>query len=102
MASSVATFVVSKLFPYDEAFAFLGLRVVREQARQPYDAGVTVDWEGKGILTIGSVRNSSPAEDAGLQPGDEIISLGRKNIARENWLVFAQPLQARGSHSHYR
>ncbi|HWN09273.1 MAG TPA: PDZ domain-containing protein [Pyrinomonadaceae bacterium] len=73
--------------PYEEAFAFLGLRVVREPARQPYDAGITVDWGSKGFLTIGSVRNGSPAEDAGLQRGDEIVSLGRKNIARENWLV---------------
>lgn len=73
--------------PYDEAFAYLGLRVAREPARQPYDAGVTVDWASKGILTIGSVRHGSPAENAGLQAGDEIVSLGRKNIARENWLV---------------
>lgn len=73
--------------PYDGAFAYLGLRLVREQARQPYDAGVGVDWQNKGSLTISVVRPGSPVEDAGLQPGDEIVSLGRKNIARENWLV---------------
>ncbi len=73
--------------PYDEALGYLGLRVVREPARQPYDAGVSVDWQEKGILSIGSVRHNSPAEDAGLQLGDEIVSLGRKNIAKENWLV---------------
>jgi predicted metalloprotease with PDZ domain len=73
--------------PYDEAFAPLGLRVVREQARQPYDAGVGLDWQNEGGLIIGSVRQGSAAEDAGLQPGDEIVMLGRKKIARENWLV---------------
>ena len=97
VASEVAGHDLSEFFrryvrnvetlPYDEAFGYLGLRVIREQARQPYDAGVSIDWQEKGSLTIGSVRQGSPAEDAGLQPGDEVISLGRKNIARENWLV---------------
>ncbi len=77
---------VEKL-PYDEAFGYLGLRFVREPARQPYDAGIKVNWETKGSFAIDSVRGGSPAEDAGLQVGDEIVSLGRKNIARENWLV---------------
>ena len=73
--------------PFDEAFAYLGLRLVREQAREPYDAGITLDWEDKASLRIKSVRNYSPAEDAGLQEGDEILKLGGKNIKRENWLV---------------
>jgi predicted metalloprotease with PDZ domain len=73
--------------PYDEAFSFLGLQLIREPARQAYNAGVSIDWESGGSLTIDSVRNGSPAEDAGLQEGDEIISLGRKNVSRENWLV---------------
>lgn len=73
--------------PYDEAFAYVGLRVVREQAREPYNAGIGLDWQSTGRLTIGTVGNGSPAEDAGLQQGDEIISLGRKNVTRENWLV---------------
>lgn len=97
VASEVAGYDLSDFFqryvrntetlPYDEAFGYLGLRMVREQARQPYDAGVVVDWETKGSLTIDSVREASPAEDAGLQTDDEIVSLGRKKIARENWLV---------------
>ena len=73
--------------PYDEAFAYLGLRVVREQAREPYNAGITLDWEDTASLRIKSIRNYSPAEDAGLQEGDEILKLGGKNIKRENWLV---------------
>ncbi len=76
-----------EMLPYDEAFAYLGLRLVREQAREPFNAGIGVDWQKRGSITIGVVRNGSPAEDAGLQQGDEIISLGRKNVTRENWLV---------------
>jgi len=75
-----------EVLPYDEALAAIGMHLVREQAREPFDAGISVNWEND-TLTIGSVRNGSPAEDAGLQEGDEIVSLGRKNISRENWLV---------------
>ena len=38
-------------------------------------------------VRIGTVRNYSPAEDAGLQAGEEVLSLGGKNIKRENWLL---------------
>jgi len=73
--------------PYNEALAYLGLQLRREQARQPYDAGIGVDWDEPGSLTIASVRTGSAAEEAGLQAGDEIISLGRKGVKRENFLV---------------
>jgi predicted metalloprotease with PDZ domain len=76
-----------EVLPYNEALAFVGMHLVREQAREPFNAGIAVDWEKGGTLTIESVRNDSPAEDAGLQEGDEIVSLGRKNLSRENWLV---------------
>jgi predicted metalloprotease with PDZ domain len=75
-----------EVLPYDEALASVGMHLVREQAREPFNAGIGVDWE-TDKLTIGSVRNDSPAEDAGLQEGDEIVSLGRKSVSRENWLV---------------
>jgi predicted metalloprotease with PDZ domain len=97
VASEVAGYDFSEFFarhvrgvdvlPYDEAFGYLGLRAVREQAREPYNAGISVDWQKSKPLTIGVVRNGSPAEDAGLQAGDEILSLGRKNVSREDWLV---------------
>lgn len=77
---------VEKL-PYDEALAFLGLNLAREQARQPFDAGIVIDNEDTDSLTIGMVRHKSPAEAVGLQEGDEIISLGEKKITRENFLV---------------
>ncbi len=75
-----------EVLPYDEALSHVGMHLVREQAREPFNAGIGVDSE-KPTLTIGSVRNDSPAEDAGLQEGDEIVSLGRKGVSRENWLV---------------
>ena len=75
------------VLPYDEALGFVGLSLVREQARQPFNGGIGIDWEDKGSLTIGVVHPNSPAEDAGLQAEDEIVSLGKKNISRENFLV---------------
>jgi predicted metalloprotease with PDZ domain len=75
------------VLPYDEAFAFVGLTLVREQARQPFDLGIGIDFQEPGGLMIDLVRANSPAEDAGLQAGDEIISLGKKSISRENFLV---------------
>ncbi|MDQ2937776.1 MAG: PDZ domain-containing protein [Acidobacteriota bacterium] len=97
VASEVAGYDLSDFFerhirgveilPYDEAFAYLGLRLVRVQAQEPYDVGIEVDWQKSGSLTIGAVQNGSPAEDAGLQPGDEITGLGRRAVARENWLI---------------
>ena len=77
----------TETLPYDEAFSYVGLRLVRSIAREPYSAGITLDWEDEESLLVGSVRNHSPAEDAGLQAGDEIASLGGKNIKRENWLL---------------
>jgi predicted metalloprotease with PDZ domain len=76
-----------EVLPYDEAFGYLGLRVVRETAREPYNLGISVDWESPSPLEIATVRMHSPAEEAGLQEGDEIISLARKSVTRTNWLV---------------
>lgn len=97
VASEVAGYDLSSFFrmyvrgtgmlPYEEAFASVGLSLVREQARQPFHAGIGIDWENKESFTIGVVRPKSPAEEAGLEEGDEIVSLGKKKIARENFLV---------------
>ncbi len=97
VASEVAGFELHGFFssyvrnvavlPYDEALGYVGLALVREQARQPFNAGITVDWEGKDSFTIETVRPNSAAEDAGLQAGDEIISLGKKSLARESFLL---------------
>lgn len=76
-----------QVLPYDEAFAYLGLRVVRERAREPYNLGIALDGQGAGPPRIANVRHDSPAEDAGLQRGDEILELGKKSVTGANWLV---------------
>ena len=76
-----------EILPYDEAFGYMGLKVIRSVAREPYSAGITLDWEDTESLRIGSVRSNSPAEDAGLQDGDEILTMEGKKIRRENFLV---------------
>jgi len=72
--------------PYDEALGYVGLRLIRTQARDPFAAGISLDFEKQRTLTIGNVRNNSPAENAGLQKGDEILELAGKSVTRENWL----------------
>jgi predicted metalloprotease with PDZ domain len=76
-----------EVMPYDEAFSYVGLRLLRTVAREPYNAGITLDWEDEEGLTIGSVRHDSPAENAGLQKHDEITSLDGRKVKRENFLV---------------
>lgn len=73
-----------EVLPYDEAFGYAGLRLVKTQAREPFDAGLSIELEGGGVF-IENVRNGSPAEDAGLQAGDEIVLLAGKQLTKQ-WL----------------
>jgi predicted metalloprotease with PDZ domain len=73
-----------EVLPYDEAFSYVGLRVVKTQANEPFDAGLTVGFEDRSAV-IGNVRNGSPAEEAGLQAGDEIVLLGGREVTKA-WL----------------
>jgi predicted metalloprotease with PDZ domain len=72
-----------QVLPYDEAFAYVGLRLVKTQSEEPYDAGLSLEFENPREATIENVRNNSPAEDAGLQMGDVIVSLAGKDVTRE-------------------
>ena len=74
-----------EMLPYDEAFAYVGLRLVKIQAEEPYDAGLSLDFNNQRQAVIENVRNNSPAEDAGLQAKDEIVSLGGKEVTRDSW-----------------
>lgn len=76
-----------EVLPYDEAFGYVGLRVARSVAREPFNAGIALDGEDTESLRIGSVRNYSPAEDAGLQEDDEVLTIDGKKIKRENFLL---------------
>ncbi len=72
-----------EILPYDEAFAYVGLRLVKTQSEEPFDAGLSLEFENSRAVKIENVRNNSPAEDAGLQANDEIVSLGGKAVRRE-------------------
>src|ERR1044072_4954798 len=74
-----------EVLPYDEAFAYVGLRLVKTQAEEPFDAGLTLEFEGPREAKIENVRNNSPAEDAGLQMNDEIVSLAGKPVTKDTW-----------------
>ena len=70
--------------PYDEAFAYAGLRLVKTPAKEPFDAGLGIEFQGRKA-TLQFVVSNSPAENAGLQAKDQIISLAGKEISEE-WL----------------
>jgi predicted metalloprotease with PDZ domain len=72
--------------PYDEAFASAGLRLVKSPASQPYTAGIVIDRDDRQTLRLGPLQTGSPAERAGLQQGDVLVSIGSTNVSRENWL----------------
>src|SRR2546427_2759226 len=61
--------------PYDEAFAEVGLRLVRER-RQPVALGITFDDSNSINITIADILSNSPAQEAGLRVGDTIVSFG--------------------------
>ena len=75
----------TEVLPYDEALGYLGLRLVREVKPQPYNAGLAVAG-GEGGPVIFSVRSGSPAEDAGLQADDHLVSLGKNKVTADNWM----------------
>ena len=73
-----------EVLPYEEAFNYAGLRLVKMQAKEPFDAGLSLEFEDR-VAMIENVRNGSPAEDAGLQAGDEIVSLAGGGVTKA-WL----------------
>src|SRR5215813_12131486 len=95
VASQVAGFDLSDFFkrhvfdvevlPYDEAFGYVGLRLIKTQAKQPFNAGLSVQADDPQGPMIQNVRDNSPAEDAGLQAGDELTELAGKPVAKD-WL----------------
>jgi predicted metalloprotease with PDZ domain len=74
------------LLPYDEAFAAVGLRLVKSPAYQPYTAGIVIDRDDRQSFRLGTLRTDSAAERGGLQQGDVLVSIGGTSVSRENWL----------------
>ena len=71
--------------PYEEAFAQVGLRFVREP-RLPVSVGITVDDEYSANLKISAIRPDSPAANAGLEVADIITSFGGLKLTPANFL----------------
>ena len=74
-----------EVLPYDEAFGYAGLRLVKTAAKEPFNAGLSIEFEGD-VGIIENVRNYSAAEEAGLQKNDEIVSLGGRKVTKDSWL----------------
>ena len=74
-----------EVLPYEEAFGYAGLRVVKSTAKEPFNAGLSIEFEGD-VAMIDNVRNYSPAEAAGLQKNDEIVSLAGRKVTKDSWL----------------
>ncbi|HTG94542.1 MAG TPA: PDZ domain-containing protein [Pyrinomonadaceae bacterium] len=97
VASHVAGFDLSDFFhryirntemlPYDEALSYAGLKLVKTKKAQPYNAGLTLDSDEEAGVRISNVRNNSPAEDAGLDVGDEILDLAGRKVTRQTWFA---------------
>ena len=60
--------------------------LVKSPSSQPYTAGIVIDREERQSLRLGALRTDSPAERAGLQQGDVLVSIGGTTVARDNWL----------------
>ncbi|MCM3871624.1 MAG: PDZ domain-containing protein [Pyrinomonadaceae bacterium] len=72
--------------PYDEALNYVGLRLVRQPAGEPYSGGISVNVSDPGPAIIANVRNGTAAEDAGLQVDDEIRTIGGRRVSSREWL----------------
>ncbi|MGZ5480648.1 MAG: M61 family metallopeptidase [Pyrinomonadaceae bacterium] len=71
--------------PYEEAFAQVGLRFIREP-RGPVTVGIAPDESEKTNFKIASVRPNSPAAAAGLEEGDVIASFGGIRLTPANFV----------------
>lgn len=71
--------------PYEEAFAQVGLRFIREP-RGPVTVGISADEDDKTNFKIANVRPNSPAAAAGLEAGDLITLFGGTKLTPANLL----------------
>jgi predicted metalloprotease with PDZ domain len=71
--------------PYEQYFAYAGLRVVREsQASKPW-SGITAVKGDDGRPVISGIVPESPAEQAGLDRGDILEGVNGKEVTLENF-----------------
>ncbi|MGH9913807.1 MAG: PDZ domain-containing protein, partial [Pyrinomonadaceae bacterium] len=70
--------------PYMDALKVVGLRLVKAPAQMPYTAGITLERRDP-LVRIGAINQGSAAEDAELQVGDIITTIGTTNVTQDNW-----------------
>ena len=75
----------TEVLPYDEALHYVGLKLTKSTPRNPQDGGLIIDFEEPDAPRIENVRPDSPAEDAGLQVGDEVVELAGRKPRSETW-----------------
>ena len=80
--------------PYDEALSAVGLRLVRERSEPLDGLGLALDPREPTSLKIAGVRSDSPAEQAGLNQGDVLVSIGGSPVNRGNWKATLNRLAA--------
>ena len=73
--------------PYDQAFAAIGMRLLKSPAGSAYTGGIVIDQQDRQGLRLGALRGDSPAERGGLQQGDILVSIGGMPVSREDWRV---------------
>ena len=76
---------LTEVLPYDEVLGYAGLKLTRNQMRHPNSAGITLDADEESGMRILNIRNDTPAEDAGLQVGDEIVDVAGRKVTKDNW-----------------
>jgi predicted metalloprotease with PDZ domain len=75
----------TETLPYDEALRYVGLRLNKAPTYMPYTGGIVIDEDDQLALRLGALRTGSPAERAGLQEGDVLLSVGGTAVTRQNW-----------------
>jgi predicted metalloprotease with PDZ domain len=72
-----------EVLPYDEAFGVVGLRLVKT-ANNRASSGIVMDRAGPG-LRLAALPTAGPAARAGLQQGDQLVSIGGTLVNRSSW-----------------
>ena len=71
-------------FPYDRILPLAGLRLARDTARVP-QLGIGSLQDTTGALRVTEILPGSAAAAAGVQPGDQLISIAGFNAEDPNW-----------------
>ena len=67
--------------PLAELLAAFGLKIVFRDAERPY---LGVHFDG-AAMTVGSVSRGSPAYEAGVHPGDELLAVDSLRVDSSRW-----------------